>query len=236
MAWLVANPLLMLCLYVFAFGVIFGGRFTNTGDETTLDYALGVFVGLNLLGLISGVIASTPRLIIDHSNFVKKVVFPTEILPAALVGALICDLVIGFLLSLVGIIFLGPGLTIACIYLPILFGPIFLMALGLALFFSSVDAFDRDLGQLGAFLSLCLLYSRGVFYSSEKAQEVVPAFWTILKWNPLLQLIDNFRSVLLLGQSPQWEWLGYCWIVGALIFISGAWVFQKVRFRFADIL
>ncbi len=51
--WLVANPLLMLGLYVFAFGVVFGGRFTDSADESTIDYALGVFLGLNVLGLIS---------------------------------------------------------------------------------------------------------------------------------------------------------------------------------------
>ena len=70
----------MLALYVFAFGVIFGGRFTDSADESTLDYALGVFLGLGVLGMISGIISSAPGVILSQPNFVKKVVFPLEVL------------------------------------------------------------------------------------------------------------------------------------------------------------
>ena len=78
--WLLANPLLMLGLYVFAFGVVFGGRFTDSPDESTLDFALGIFLGLSLLGLVSGVIGSSPSIIVGQPNFVKKVVFPLDCL------------------------------------------------------------------------------------------------------------------------------------------------------------
>ena len=75
--WLVANPLLMLGGYMFSkFGVVFGGRFTDSPDESTIDYALGVFLGLNVLGLISGIIGGSPGIIVSQPNFVKKVVFP----------------------------------------------------------------------------------------------------------------------------------------------------------------
>ena len=77
----------MLSLYVFAFGIVFGGRFTDSVDETTLDFALGVFLGLNILGLIQGMIGVSPTIIVSQPNFVKKVVFPLEILPAATMGA-----------------------------------------------------------------------------------------------------------------------------------------------------
>src|SRR6056300_205625 len=108
--WLLANPLLMLALYVFAFGVVFGGRFTDSPDESTLDYALGVFLGLSVLGLISGIIGASPGIIVGQPNFVKKVVFPLEILPAAMMGALSYDLLIGFSLCLIGVVFLGTGI------------------------------------------------------------------------------------------------------------------------------
>ena len=65
----------MLSLYVFAFGVVFGGRFTDSPNESTLDYALGVFLGLNIMGLISGLIGTAPGIIVAQPNFVKKVVF-----------------------------------------------------------------------------------------------------------------------------------------------------------------
>ena len=111
--WLVLNPLLMLSLYVFAFGVVFGGRFTDSPDESTLDYALGVVLGLSVLGLISGIIGASPGIIVGQPNFVKKVVFPLEILPAAMMGALSYNLLIGFSLCLIGVIFLGTGIGLS---------------------------------------------------------------------------------------------------------------------------
>ena len=111
--WLIVNPLLMLCLYVFAFGIVFGGRFTDSSEESTLDYALGVFLGLSTVGLVSGTIGVSPGIIVSQPNFVKKVVFPLEILPTAMIAALSYDLLIGLGLCLAGICFLGPGFSIS---------------------------------------------------------------------------------------------------------------------------
>ena len=200
--WLIANPLLMLGLYVFAFGVVFGGRFTESLDESTLDYALGVFLGLTILGLVSGVISSSPEIIVSQPNFVKKVVFPLEILPASTVGAQGYDVLISFFLCLIGVVFFGPGLSTSSLYAPIIICPVFMIALGLAWFFSALGVFIRDVRQIGSFLGLALLYSSGVFYSAAKVESTAPAIWTFLQWNPLLQIIDSLRQVILWGGEP----------------------------------
>ena len=90
----------MLGLYVFAFGVIFGGRFTDSPDESTIDYALGVFLGLNVLGLVSGIIGSSPGIIVSQPNFVKKVVFWRSY-------QLWVYLLISFGLCLIGVLLVG---------------------------------------------------------------------------------------------------------------------------------
>jgi len=234
--WLILNPLLMLGLYVFAFGVVFGGRFTESPDETTLDFALGVFLGLNVLGLIQAIIGSAPTIIVSQPNFVKKVVFPLEILPAATMGALAYDLLIGFGLCLLGVLTLGPGLSISVIYTPLIIGPVFLIALGLAWFLSALGVFIRDIGQIGSFLGLALLYSSGVFYSAERAKASAPAIWNYLQWNPFLQIIDSLRQVILWGGHPDWFSLVYAWIFGFVILFSGAWFFHRLRPAFADVL
>ena len=139
-AWLIFNPLLMLSLYVFAFGIVFGGRFTDSADETTLDFALGVFLGLNILGLIQGMIGVSPTIIVSQPNFVKKVVFPLEILPAATMGAFAFDLIIGLALCFLGVMIVGPGLSVTIIYTPLIIGPVFLIAIGLAWFLSALGS------------------------------------------------------------------------------------------------
>ena len=233
--WLILNPLLMLGLYVFAFGVVFGGRFIESTDENTLDFALGVFLGLNVLGLIQAIIGSAPMIIVSQPNFVKKVVFPLEILPAAMVGALAYDLLIGFGLCLLGVVTLGPGLSISVIYTPFIIGPVFLIALGLAWFLSALGVFIRDIGQIGSFLGLALLYSSGVFYSAVSAMDSSPEILIFLQWN-LLQIIDSLRQVILWGGHPDWFSLVYAWIFGFVILFSGAWFFHRLRPAFADVL
>ena len=234
--WLIVNPLLMLSLYVFAFGVVFGGRFTDSPDESTLDYALGIFLGLNVLGLVSGIIGASPGVIVGQPNFVKKVVFPLEILPAAMTGALTYDLLIGLGLCLTGIAILGPGLTLTAFYIPVILGPVFLMALGLSWFFSALGVFIRDVSHLGSFLGLALLYASGVFYSAEKAKAAAPGIWKFLQWNPLLQIIDSLRQVTLWGGELDWWKIGYAWVCGLVIFFGGAWFFNRLRPAFADVL
>ena len=234
--WLVLNPLLMLSLYVFAFGIVFGGRFTDSPDESTLDYALGVFLGLSVLGLISGIIGASPGIIVGQPNFVKKVVFPLEILPAAMMGALSYDLLIGFGLCLLGVVFLGTGIGLSILYVPIILGPVFLIALGLSWFFSALGVFIRDVGQMASFLGLALLYSSGVFYSAEKAEQSAPVIWAYLQWNPILQIIDSLRQVILWGGQPIWSSLGYAWLFGIFILLFGAWFFNRLRPAFADVL
>ena len=234
--WLLANPLLMLGLYVFAFGVVFGGRFTDSPSESTLDYALGVFLGLNVLGLISGIIGSSPSIIVSQPNFVKKVVFPLEILPAATMGALAYDLLISFGLCLIGVLLVGPGLSLSCLYAPIIIFPVLMIALGLAWFFSALGVFIRDVSQLSSFLGLALLYASGVFYSAAKAESTAPSIWTFLQWNPLLRIIDSLRQVILWGEQPDWFGVGYAWIFGSLVLLFGAWFFNRLRPAFADVL
>ena len=234
--WLVINPLLMLGLYVFAFGIVFGGRFTDSPDESTLEYALGIFLGLNVLGLISGTIGASPASIVGQPNFVKKVVFPLEVLPAAMTGALAYDLLIGFGLCLTGILFLGPGLSLSVLYVPVILFPVFLMAFGLSWFFSALGVFVRDVSQLGSFLGLALLYGSGVFYSAEKARAAAPGIWQFLQWNPILQVIDSLRQVTLWGGELDWWKVGYAWAFGLVVFIGGAWFFNRLRPSFADVV
>ncbi len=234
--WLIANPLLMLGLYVFAFGIVFGGRFTDSPDESTLDYALGVFLGLSVLGLVSGTIGVSPGIIVGQPNFVKKVVFPLEILPTAMIGALSYDLLIGLGLCLTGVCFLGSGISQNFLLIPIIIGPVFLIALGFSWFFSALGVFIRDVNHLASFLGLALLYASGVFYSAEKAKVAAPELWKFLQWNPLLQIIDSLRKVTIWGSHPDWGAVGYAWCFGIVVLLGGSWFFYRLRPAFADVL
>ncbi len=234
--WLVANPLLMLGLYTFVFGVVFGGRFGVKPGETTLDYAFGVFLGLTVLNLFSATLGSAPGIIVGQPNFVKKVVFPVEVLPLAQVGALAHNMLISLGLCLVGVAFLGDGLSWQALWIPVILAPVLFLAIGVAWFLSALGVFLRDVNHVTQFLGMVALYSSGVFYSASKAREVAPEFWIVLKWNPLIHVIECLRQVTLWGQDLNFLHLGYAWGTGLLAFVLGAYVFQSLRPGFADVL
>ena len=234
--WLIANPLLMLSLYTFVFGVVFGGRFGVKPEETTLDYAFGVFLGLTVLNLFSATLNVAPGIIVGQPNFVKKVVFPLEVLPLAQIGALAYNMLISLALCLVGIVLLGGGLSLQALWIPIALAPVLLLSIGVAWLMSALGVFMRDISHVTQFLGMVALYSSGVFYSASKAREAAPEFWTFLKWNPLIHVIECFRGMTLWEQEINFLQLGYAWGVGLLFFAVGAYVFQALRPGFADVL
>jgi lipopolysaccharide transport system permease protein len=231
--WSFANPLLMLGLYVFVFGFIFGGRFGVIPDETRIDYGLGIFLGLSLFHFLAEVLSISPTLIVSNPNFVKKVVFPLEILPAAAVGAAAVHLVISLVLLLLGILTFGHGLNLGVLWLPAVVLPLCFLALGTAWFFSALGVFFRDTTQIIQFLAAVLMFASAVFYSAAK----IPApAWTILKFNPLLLAIEIARDGVLWLKAPNGTHLSYLWIASLLVCWLGHAAFKKMKPAFADVL
>ena len=115
---------------------------------------------------------------------------------------------------MLGVSIFGAGIDLSVLLAIVILTPAFLIALGLAWFFSALGVFVRDISQIGSFLGLALLYSSGVFYSAAKAKATAPVIWTFLQWNPLLQIIDSLRKVVLWGGVPNWTSIAYCWIIG----------------------
>jgi len=105
--WIVLNPLLMLTVYTAVFGMIFGARFEASPNPGKADYVLGLFLGLALFRLIADVLAVAPRLLVARANFVKKVVFPLEVLPVSLLCVGIFRFCITLALLIFGILIFG---------------------------------------------------------------------------------------------------------------------------------
>ena len=234
--WLVANPLLMLSLYTFVFGVVFGGRFGAVEGETTLDYAFGVFLGLSVINLFSSTLAVSPGVILGQPNFVKKVVFPVEILPLAQVGSLVYNMSISMILCLVGVMAFGDGLSWQVLWIPFVLAPVLLLSIGMAWFLAALGVFLRDVAHLTQFLGMVFLYASGVFYSSSNVLEKAPQCWAFLEWNPLIHVIESLRRVTLWGQDINFSHLGYAWGFSLVVLLFGAWTFQALRPGFADAL
>lgn len=232
-AWAVLNPVLMAALYVSVFGLIFKGRFNVLPDETGVDFALGVFLGLVLFHLVAETLSSAPTFIVAQPNLVKKVVFPLEMLPLSQLSAGWFHAMISLSLCLLAQAFAGRGLAGGALWLPVILFPLLLLTLGLGWFLAALGVFFRDVVQVVPVLAQILLWTSAVFFSPAA---LPPWAWAFLKWNPLLHTVDLARHTVLWNQPVNLPHLAYTWLVGGAVFFFGAWFFRTTKRSFAEVL
>lgn len=232
--WLVLNPLLMLALYVTVFGFIFRSRFRGQENESPIDFALAVFLGLSLFHVLAETIAASPLLIVGNPNLVKKVVFPLEILPLANVSAYWFHFLINMGLLFIGSLAVGHAVSLSgLLWLPVIIAPHIFLTLGIGWFVSALGVFFRDVAQITQLVAQIILYASAIFYSTSLLHGVA---WQILKWNPLLHTVELSRQALLWNQPLNLTHLGYTWIAGVSTCIIGRLFFQKTKHAFADVI
>ena len=230
--WSFFNPVLMLAVYTFVFSVVFKMRWAGGTDSKT-EFALVLFAGLMVFNLFSECINRAPNLIINDINYVKKVVFPLEILPIVAWGSAAFHFATNLLVWLIFyIIFFGlPPLTI--LYLPIVLVPLVGLTLGLSWFLASLGVYLRDVAQVIGVFTMVLLYLSPIFYPLTALPEKYRSFMQI---NPLTVLVEQVRDVMILGRVVDWQ----SWGINTGLSLVVAWLgfvwFQKTRKGFADVL
>ncbi len=230
--WSLFNPIFMLAVYTFVFSVVFKARWDTNSDSKT-EFALVLFAGLIVFNLFSECINRAPTLITSNPNYVKKVVFPLEILPiTSLYSAIFHTAVSIFVWLFAYIIFFGtPHLTV--LYLPLIILPFCLLVLGLCWLLSSLGVFLRDVSQLTGLATTVMLFLSPIFFP---ATALPSAYQKIIYLNPLTPIIEQTRDVVFWGRSPDLMVLGVYWIAATLVAWLGFVWFQKTRRGFADVL
>ena len=235
--WALITPLSMLALYWFVFGVIFGQTYGVLQNESQIDFALALFLSLSLYHVFSETLGWAPSLIASNPNFVKKVVFPLEVLPVAKIGDTAFHLVVSLTLILLGSLFGSTGLSASVLWLPVLVLPLMMLALGIAWALAAVGVFLRDIGQATAFVSTAVMFASAVPYPTTRIiNSPWPILWEILRFNPLLQLIDLARRVLLWHEPMSWLTLGYVYAVALAVLLAGHLCFALFRRSFAEVI
>jgi len=229
--WLVAQPLILLAIYTFLFGVIFAARWPEASSGGLEEFALAAFSGLIVYSVFSESVARAPGLVAGFPNYVRKVVFPLEVLPAAAVLASLAQGIIGMAL-LVGAeaVFLGH-VPWTAVLAPLMLLPLALLAAGTSWLLSSLGVFVRDLASVVPLLLQILFFLTPVVYPVE----MVPArFRPIVALNPVSILVDGSRGLLLFGRVPDLLPLAAVTLFGAVVFVGGLAFFLRTRHAFAD--
>ena len=233
LAWSFFNPVFMLVVYTFVFSVIFKSRWGVGGEESKTQFAVVLFVGMIVHGLFAEVLNRAPGLILSNVNYVKKVVFPLEILPVIAMGATLFHSLISLGVLLTTVALFNGYLHWTAIFTPLVLLPLVIFTLGLAWMLASLGVFLRDVGQTIGIFTMVMLFLSPVFYPVTALPE---EFRPWLMANPLTFIIEQAREVLIWGHLPNWMGLGgYTLVAVAIAWAGYAW-FQKTRKGFADVL
>lgn len=230
--WSFFNPLLMLFVYSFAFSVVFQARWPG-GSASRTEFALILFTGLMVFNLFSECVTRAPALIVSNVNYVKKVVFPLEILPWVTLGSALFHLLISVLVWLLFYALFFGMPSVGVLLLPVALLPLMALVMGLAWFLASLGVFLRDVGQVIGVMTTALLFLSPIFYPVSMLPE---AYQGIMHLNPLTPAVEQARNLLVWHKGIDWllwgknlafslmlAWLGFAW-------------FQKTRKGFADVL
>ncbi len=262
--WAILLQVAQLAVYTFVFGVVFNARRGQAGDTGfQADYAIWLYCGLVLFQVFADCLTQSPSCILWNPSYVKKVVFPLEVMPVVLLGSALVNALIGLgLILLAEVAFLHTlppyGLTIFIVALPLV-----MLSLGVGWFLSSLGVFLRDIAQVVTLLSTILMFMTPIFYS---LLNVPPMFRTPMQLNPLTIVIENSRRALLPADlapgrqpapvaaasspvahgwlangahewlAPDWPWLIAVTLFSAVVMQLGYAWFMKTKRGFADVV
>lgn len=230
--WSVLNPALMLSVYTLVFSVAFKSRWPSHGEDR-FGFALILFSGMIVHGFFAECLNRAPTLIIHNVNFVKKVIFPLDLLPMVTVMSALVHFAINFVVLVIFCMALGFKIHLAALWVPLVIFPLILMVTGLTWFFSALGVYVKDLGQFVGFLVTVSLFLSPVFYD---ASTLPMHFQVLLEWNPITLPVLELRNVMLFGKPMDWASWAISLGLGTLIFHGGYAWFQRVRRGFADVL
>lgn len=232
--WSFLNPVFMLTVYTFFFAVVFKSKWGDSGGtDSKTQFAVILFVGMIVHGLFAEVISRAPTLILGNANYVKKVVFPIEILSVISVCAALFHSAISLLVLAVAFIIFNGFIHPTVLLLPLVFLPYVIFITGVAWMLASLGVYVRDLAQTINVFVTVLLFLSPVFYSIS----AVPAqLQTLIYLNPLTFIIEQSREVLIWGHLPNFVGLFIYTVVACSVASLGFFWFQKTRKGFADVL
>lgn len=232
MLWSIIVPVLMLVIYTFVFSEVFQAKWDiDTSDK--YQFAMVLFCGLTVFNMISEVMNRSTSLIASNTNYVKKVIFPLEILPVVTMFSALFHCMISFAILILAklIIYHSVSTTLYMIVLTMV--PLIVLSVGLGLFISAVSVYLKDVGNFISVLIMLLMYGTPVFYPLSAVPE---SFRSICEANPMTYIIENFRKVVIYGESIDWKFFVISCAVAIIFYVLGKVVFMRAKEGFADVL
>ncbi len=234
LTWSFFNPVFMLVVYTFVFSEIFKSRWGGVGgDGSKTQFAIVLFVGMIVISLFSEVLNRAPSLILSNVNYIKKVVFPIEILPVVAMGAALFHSFVSLGVLIIAFALFNGHIQWTIIFIPLVLLPLVILTLGFTWMLASLGVFLRDVSQTIGIITTVLMFLAPVFYPITAVPE---RFRPFIMANPVTFIIEQARMVLIWGHLPNWVGLAIYTLVAIIVAWFGYALFQKTRKGFADVL
>jgi lipopolysaccharide transport system permease protein len=230
--WTVLNPLMLMFTYFFVFGLVLKSRFGN--DSSRSGYAVYFLAGMLPWLAFSEAVGRAPFIMVEHRNFIKKLVFPVETLPVNLVASGMITEFFGIVLFALALLTVRGHVPVTVLYLPALVIPQILLTAGICWFLAALGVFVRDLAQINGYLLTIWFFITPICYPESNLSSLPHAALAILTKNPIYVLVRGYRSILLESKAPDWASLGWLSAVSLAVFFFGHAWFYKLRKSFAD--
>ncbi len=231
--WTVINPILMLTIYTFVFSIVFNARWRTGVDVPRGEFALTMYAGLIAFNLFSEVTNRAPGIVIGYPNYVKKVVFPLEILMVVITITALVTSAINMGILLVGSILILHHIPVTIVFIPLIYLSLLMLTLGLGWFLASMGVYVRDIGQAISVIITVLFFMTPIFYS---ADSVPHGFQVIMRLNPLTMIVENFRKLLIWEEMFAIRPWAIWTVLFFFLFIGGYTWFMATKKGFADVL
>lgn len=232
MLWSFLVPIMMLMIYTFVFSEVFQAKWDIDTDDK-YQFALVLFCGLSAFTMVGEVMNRSTALIASNTNYVKKVIFPLEMLPVVITLSALFNCVISFVILIVAkfVLYQNVSPTLYMVFLAMI--PLIIISVGLSLFISAISVYLKDVGNFISVLVTMLMYLSPVFFPLTAVPE---DFRSACEANPMTYIIENFRNVVLYGKSLDWQFFGISCAVAIGIYLLGRIVFMRAKEGFADVL
>jgi lipopolysaccharide transport system permease protein len=229
--WTILNPLLLMGTYFFVFGLVLQQRFGQ--EQSSTGFALYFLAGMLPWLAFSEPAGRAPHVILEHRNFVKKLIFPLETLPVNQVVAGFVTELFGLGVFLILLLILRGSIPGTVLWLPVLVIPQLLFTLGLCWFLAATGAYLRDLGQMIGFVLTLWFFITPICYPETKLPH--QALFVLGK-NPIYILVRGYRAILLEHHAPELLPIAKLWALSIVVFLLGHAWFYRLRKAFADVI
>lgn len=232
--WVIGQPLLLLAVYSFVFSFVLRTRWGlafPSGAE--IPFSLLLFQGILMHMLLSDTLARGPSIIESNPSYVKRIVFPLEILPVVNVLSVLSTVVAGFVILLGLVLVYSGGIPLSALLVPLPLALLFVLTCGLGWLLSAIGVYFRDLGQFTSTLATVALFTAPICFPRENVPQSVQS---IMAFNPLTVPVECVRGLLFEGRYDDWTTLGLYGVIAFLTAIGGMLVFTRLRRGFADVI